>query len=411
MSLEVLYVSSSMGLGHVNRDLAVAAALRRRRPDADVAWLAAEPAASVLRRAGERLHPGAAGYRSDTDVANRVAGEGQLSLTRYATSVAAPWARNALWVRRILSRERFDVLVADEAYELMIAHIVRLLRPPPPFLMMYDFVGLDAMTPRGQDHLGAWVWNLVWSRDRWILPSAGRRAVFIGEPEDVAETAFGRFLPPRREHALRGYDFVGYVLPFDPAALRDRDRLRAELGYGARPLVVCAVGGLAVGRQLLELCARAHPLLAPRVDVHMVLVCGPGIAPESVAAPPGVDVRGYVPDLYRHLAASDLAVVQAGGTTTLELTALRRPFLYFPLEGQSEQQLTVAGRLRRHHAGTRMPATTTPAQLADAIAAHLGAPVDVPDIPTDGADRIAAHILDLAATVPRGTSTPARNVA
>ena len=38
-----------------------------------------------------------------------------------------------------------------------------------------------------------------------------------------------------------------------------------------------------------------------------------------------------MPDLYRHLAACDLAVVQGGLTTTMELTAARRPFLYFPL--------------------------------------------------------------------------------
>jgi UDP:flavonoid glycosyltransferase YjiC (YdhE family) len=68
----------------------------------------------------------------------------------------------------------------------------------------------------------------------------------------------------------------------------------------------------------------------------MVIVCGPRIDPASVRAPAGVDVRGYVPRLYEHFAACDAAVVQGGGTTTLELTALRRPFIYLPLENHFE---------------------------------------------------------------------------
>jgi len=198
-------------------------------------------------------------------------------------------------------------------------------------------------------------------------------------------------------HAQGWYDFAGYVLPFDPAELQDRARMRAELGYGSQPLIVCAVGGLSVGRDLLELCGRASVLLRRTIPDHrIVLVCGPSIAPDSLSVPPGVDVRGFVPDLYRHVAAADLAVIQGGGTTTLELTALQRPFIYFPVEGQCEQEITIAGRLARHRAGTRMSrATTTPADLADTIARNLGAAVDYPPIPVDGARRIADLVLSL----------------
>ena len=82
----------------------------------------------------------------------------------------------------------------------------------------------------------------------------------------------------------------------------------------------------------------------------MVLVCGPRLDPATVQTPSGVEVRRYVPRLYEHFAASDVAIVQGGGTTTLELTALRRPFIYFPLEGHFEQNLVVAKRLARHGA-------------------------------------------------------------
>jgi UDP:flavonoid glycosyltransferase YjiC (YdhE family) len=86
----------------------------------------------------------------------------------------------------------------------------------------------------------------------------------------------------------------------------------------------------------------------------MIIVAGPRIDPASLPAGDGVEVRAYVPDLHRHLAACDLAIVQGGLTTTMELTAHRRPFLYFPLEHHFEQSFHVHHRLQRHRAGRRM---------------------------------------------------------
>ena len=76
-----------------------------------------------------------------------------------------------------------------------------------------------------------------------------------------------------------------------------------------------------------------------------------------------------MPDLYRHLIAADLAVVQGGLTTTMELVAGRRPFLYFPLANHFEQNRHVAHRLDRYGAGRRMDyATSDPDAIAEAIA-------------------------------------------
>jgi UDP:flavonoid glycosyltransferase YjiC (YdhE family) len=108
-------------------------------------------------------------------------------------------------------------------------------------------------------------------------------------------------------------------------------------------------------------------------------------------------VRGYVPKLYEHLDACDVAVVQGEGTTTLELTALRRPFLHFPLEGHCEQEVAVAGRLARHGAGVRMTLSqTTPEMLAERVAVLVGTEPDYPAIACDGARRAAEVALRLA---------------
>jgi len=100
--------------------------------------------------------------------------------------------------------------------------------------------------------------------------------------------------------------------------------------------------------------------------------------------------------LYRHLAACDIAVVQGGLSTTMELTANRRPFLYFPLRHHFEQNFHVRRRLERYGAGRCMDyETATPEVIAEAIATELKRPVTSRPVETDGAARAAARIAEL----------------
>ena len=53
----ILFVSGSIGLGHVGRDIEIAGALRKLRPDVEISWMAESPASDVLEKAGEKLLP------------------------------------------------------------------------------------------------------------------------------------------------------------------------------------------------------------------------------------------------------------------------------------------------------------------------------------------------------------------
>src|SRR3990172_1770136 len=55
----VLWVSSPIGLGHIQRDLAIARKLREIHPDVRVDFLTADPADRAVAHWGERLHPAA----------------------------------------------------------------------------------------------------------------------------------------------------------------------------------------------------------------------------------------------------------------------------------------------------------------------------------------------------------------
>jgi len=129
----------------------------------------------------------------------------------------------------------------------------------------------------------------------------------------------------------------------------------------------------------------------------MIVVAGPRIDPESLpGGGEGLEVVPYVPNLYRHLAVCDLAVVQGGLTTSMELTANKRPFLYFPLRHHFEQNFHVRHRLERYRAGRHMDyEDSPPEQIAAAIAQEIGREVDYRDVESDGAARAARRIAEL----------------
>ena len=157
------------------------------------------------------------------------------------------------------------------------------------------------------------------------------------------------------------------------------------------------VGGSGVGGDLLRRVIASFEDAKQRVPaLRMVAVAGPRIDPSSLPETPGLEVRPYVHNLYRHLAACDLAVVQGGLTTAMELTANRRPFIYFPLEHHFEQNFHVRHRLDRYRAGRRMDfGDSPPSAIAAAIAEEIGTDVDYRPVETDGARRAAERIAEM----------------
>jgi UDP:flavonoid glycosyltransferase YjiC (YdhE family) len=390
----ILFMSGSAGLGHVTRDLAIAREVRGLLPEAEISWLASSPAKEYLAEAGEVLLPEAEHWADITAEAEALAGPRNLNITMWAVKVRPLWQANARLYFRLMAEGRFAAAVGDETYELMLALRADPSLPRYPLAILYDFIGLERAGWNPLEWLAVFLFNRGWSR---VTPTLGVTGVLLGELEDVPAKRFGPFLPDRRAYVRENVAVVGYVLPFDPGTLADSAGLRRELGYPEAPLVGCTIGGTAVGRDLLELCGQAFPYLRQaEPELQMVLFCGPRLARESLELPPGPIVRGFVPRLYRHLAACDVVVTQAGGTTTLELTALRRPFIYFPLEEHFEQMRVVAGRLKRHHAGVEMRfPTTSPKALAERVLALMDRPIDYAEIPVAGARKAAEIVAGL----------------
>ena len=392
---KILFVSGSIGLGHVGRDLEIAAALRKIRPEVEISWMAEPPVREVLEKAGERLLPEARQLSSANAELEALSSEYKTNLVQWAMKMRKGWSQNAEIYERISKEYRFDLWIGDEPYDIMIAMHNNPSLKKCPFVVIYDFLGLDATTWNPIDHVAAYLTNRLWLKFLRSNPPLADRSIFIGALEDIPDKNFGLMLPNRRRLAEKLINFVGYVLPEDIKDYRDKAKVRQLLGYKDEPLVLCSIGGTAAGKNLLYLCIAAYPIVRKRIpNLQMILVCGPRLPPESIKAPEGVKVVGYMPNLYRHLGAADLCIVAGGGTITLELTALQKTFLYFPLEHHFEQEVEVVNRCQRHRAGIRMTCSkTTPETLSEAIVSNIGNNVDYASIPTNGSIE-AARIIE-----------------
>jgi predicted glycosyltransferase len=299
----------------------------------------------------------------------------------------------------VVRDQRYDLWIGDEAWELDYYLHENPREKRAPFVWLTDFVGFLPMDDGGErERILTADYNADMVDHIGHNPEVRDLALFVGNPEDIVQQRLGPQLPMIRDWTERHFAFTGYVTGFDPADLGERSKLRAELGYRDDERVcIVTVGGSGVGADLLRRVVAAFPQAKDNVPaLRMIVVAGPRIDPASLPSHAGLQVLPYVHNLYRHLAACDLAVVQGGLTTAMELTAQKRPFLYFPLRHHFEQNFHVTQRLERYGAGRRMDfEDSPPEQIAAAIAQETDRVVTYRDVETDGAINAAQRIAAL----------------
>ena len=295
--------------------------------------------------------------------------------------------------------EQYDLWIGDEAWDVDYYLHENPELKSTAYVWLTDFVGYLPMDDGGErERFLTADYNAEMIEQIARYPRVRDRAIFVGEPEDIVPESFGPGLPPIREWTEQHFRFAGYITGFDPVTLGDRVALRAELGYSPCDQVcIVTVGGSGVGSHLLRRVIDGFPDAKRLVPgLRMVVVAGPRIDPKTLPTADGLEIRPYVHDLHRHLAACDLAIIQGGLTTAMELTAHRRPFIYFPLGHHFEQNFHVHHRLQRYRAGRRMDLDHSPPEaVAAAIATEIGSDVDYLPVEADGAGRAAAIIAEL----------------
>jgi pimeloyl-ACP methyl ester carboxylesterase/predicted glycosyltransferase len=398
----VLYLSSPIGLGHARRDLAIARALRARRPDVRVDWLAQDPVTRFLAGAGERVHAASAFLANESAHLTSEAHEHTLHAFQAIRRMDEILVANFSVFQDVVDEGDYDLVVGDEAWDVDHFWHENPELKRSAYAWVTDFVGWLPMPAGGEREAALTAdYNAEMIEHVERFRRVRDRAIFIGEPDDIVPDSFGPGLPAIRAWTQEHYEFTGYVTGFDAGGLTggaDRAAARRRLGYpDDAPVVVVTVGGSGVGETLLRTVVDAYPRARKEIDgLRMLVVCGPRIDGSFLPRHDGVEIRGYVEDLPDHLAACDAAVVQGGLTTTMELVATGRPFVYVPLGEHFEQQRHVRHRLDRHGAGHYLDHAGLDAdELATALAGQLRSTVDYLPVPSDGAERAAALLADL----------------
>jgi len=391
-----LYVSSPIGLGHAQRDAAIADELRKLHPDLEIDWLAQHPVTTVLGERGERVHPASRYLASESGHIEAESGEHDLHCFQAVRRMDEILLANFMVFQDLVREEDYDLWIGDESWDLDYYLHENPEQKTAAYAWFTDFVGWLPM-PDGGEHeaILAADYNAEMIEHIARFPRVRDHAIFVGDPADVVPDSFGPGLPRIRDWTEQHYSFAGYITGFDPAAVASD---RAALGYrDDEQVCIVTVGGSGVGSPLLRRVIDAYPQARDRVPgLRMIVVAGPRIDPDSLPHHDGLEIRAYVPDLYRHLAVCDLAVVQGGLTTTMELTASRKPFLYFPLRHHFEQNFHVRHRLERYGAGRCLDYEAAgPGEIAAAIAAEIGRVVDYEPVATGGAARAARLLAEL----------------
>ena len=293
-----LYISSPIGLGHAQRDIAIAEQLRVLHPDLEIDWLAQHPVTAVLAGLGERIHPASAFLASESGHFESESAEHDLHCFQAWRRMDEIMLANFMVFRDLAADEQYDLWIGDEAWELDYYLHENPELKSAAYAWLTDFVGWLPVAGGGDREAALTAdYNAEMIEHVARFPRLRDRAIFVGEAADIVPDSFGPGLPAIRAWTEQNYDFAGYVTGFDPRFVADRE----ALGY--RPderVCIVTVGGSGVGGHLLRRVIAAFPEARRLVpDLRMIVVTGPRIDPASLPACNGLEIRPFVPGLRR----------------------------------------------------------------------------------------------------------------
>jgi predicted glycosyltransferase len=352
----MFYSHNGVGVGHLQRQLDLAAAYKAAHPEAAVLTVTGSHAAGLFPI------PSGIDYVKlpSLKMIDRLQNWNPRDLPIPRQDVVA------------LRRELLEQTVRRFAPDLLVADFL----PAGPYGELLP--ALEALAARGGVAIAGFrdvIDEPAFVRDLWtrtgvydVLREHYRTICVYGDPSMVNfRAAYG--LDADLVARLR---YCGY--------LGRRPRSTPEVDY-ARPLVIANGGGGIDGSRLLESFVGAAALLRPRRGGTWLMVTGPMMDPGTrdrlarAAEATGVSVRHVVPELRAHIAIADCVVSMAGYNTCCDVLSLRRPSILVPRPGPNLEQTIRTQRLVEWGmASTVAPGEASTLRLAAAIGEALDGP-------------------------------------
>jgi pimeloyl-ACP methyl ester carboxylesterase len=113
-----LFVSSPIGLGHAQRDVAIARELRALVPGLEIDWLAQDPVTRVLEAEGERIHPGSRRLANESAHLESESGDHDLHIFQSFRRMDEILVANFMVFHDVVESEGYDLWIADEGWEI-----------------------------------------------------------------------------------------------------------------------------------------------------------------------------------------------------------------------------------------------------------------------------------------------------
>ena len=188
-----LFISSPIGLGHAQRDVAIAAELRKLRPDVDVEWLAQHPVTEVLQASGETIHPASAALVNESSHIESECAEHDLHAFAAIRNMDEILVNNFMVFYDLIRDGRYDLVVGDEAWDVDYFLHENPREKRTAFVWMTDFVGWIPM-PDGGDYERRITadYNADMIEHIARSPQVRDRSIFVGDPEDIVPSTSGR---------------------------------------------------------------------------------------------------------------------------------------------------------------------------------------------------------------------------
>jgi predicted glycosyltransferase len=381
-----------VGLGHVRRNLAIAAAVVEADADAsvlvttsadEVGEMALPPAVDVLKLPGLRK------------LAN-----GRYASRRLGVEPARVRAVRGAVLEAAVDSFRPSVLVADK-HPLGIGGELRRALRALRAMGGHAVLGLRDILDDSRRVCEEWERHDVPA----LIAEHYDRVLVYGHP-DVYDPVTEYRVPPEMRELIR---FCGYVV--QPGGMR-----RQPAGRRSRPVVLATAGGGDDGFVML----RSFVDAAAGMPWQSVVVSGRQARPaqrealEAAAGAAGVAFRPFLPDLADHLPEVDALVCMGGYNTLVEAMAAGLPTVCVPRIVPRQEQLIRARRFRE----LGLLQVVEPAELAaERLRAEVSRALALPrrvvgdrahaTLPLGGAHAAAAQLLELHERSRRPQAVPA----
>lgn len=300
--MKYLFAAGGTG-GHINPALAVAGYIREQEPDAEILFV------GTADKMEAKLVP-AAGFAFETIEISGFQRKPSLeNLKRNLLTVKRMFTASAA-SKRIIRAFAPDVAIGFGGYV------------SGPVIRQAHKLGVKTAIHEQNAFPGMANKTLAKSVDRVMLTVDAARS----------------YLQPKNEPVVTGLPVRGEILH------ANRDLARFELKLDDRPMILSLGGSLgarSINEAVTELIA-AHHKQAPYTHIHAMGQYGLWM-PErlrekgvDVEHAPHLDIREYIHDMDRCMAAADLVICRSGASTLSELEALGKPSVLIPSPNVAE---------------------------------------------------------------------------